>query len=111
MNTLELRTEIHGGFANAENVAQVSRGTQRSLYTFKYTLLCSISMPKILQMKMTLFCLHLPFFHSLSIRISTRRAKKHWPNPHQSEPYCEYSGSKNCPNVCAFWKDWYCVKE
>jgi|SRR5882724_6680165 len=22
-----------------------------------------------------------------------------------------YSGSKNCPNVCAFWKDWYCVKE
>ena len=22
-----------------------------------------------------------------------------------------YSGSKNCPNVCAFWKDWYCMKE
>src|SRR6266550_7558255 len=21
-----------------------------------------------------------------------------------------YSGSKNCPNVCAFWKDWHGVK-
>ena len=22
-----------------------------------------------------------------------------------------YSGSKNCPNVCTFWKDWHGVKE
>ena len=22
-----------------------------------------------------------------------------------------YSGSKNCPNVCTFWKDWHGVKQ
>jgi hypothetical protein len=24
---------------------------------------------------------------------------------------CLYSGSKNCPKVCVFWKYWYCVKD
>ena len=28
-------------------------------------------------------------------------------NYSQTESEQHYSGSKNCPNVCTFWKDWH----